>query len=359
MEFNEGKQEAGKYAVGAIERMQPLGITANPNNFTIWYAYLSKRDPSFVRHVDSMLANKEPFDETQCADLYAAVLRTDGAGKEGTREAAIDAMGGELERAIAETTEVLKKAGIETERYGETLEGVDGALQSAGTAEQMQSVVANLVAQTRRMVEQNNNANERLQQSNNEIAELKVRMADIRSEALTDPLTGLANRRAFSERLSDSLAEAAAKETPLCLLMLDIDHFKTFNDTYGHQLGDEVIRLVAGCMSANTKGRDTAARYGGEEFAIVLPATSLSDAEAVADQIRVVVAGQRIVRKASRQTLGSVTLSVGVAQCRPGDTEEDLVGRADAALYTAKRAGRNCVRVESDDEAGAAARNVA
>lgn len=359
MEFSEGKKDAIKYAVGAVERMKPLGITANPNNFTVWYAYLSKRDPSFVRHVDSMLANKEPFDESQCADLYAAVLRTDGAGKEGTREAAIDAMGGELERAIAETTEVLKKAGIETEKYGETLEGVDGALQSAGTAEQMQSVVANLVAQTRRMVEQNSNANERLQQSNNEIAELKVRMADIRSEALTDPLTGLANRRAFSEQLADGLAGAAANDTPLSLLMLDIDHFKTFNDTYGHQLGDEVIRLVAGCMSANTKGRDTAARYGGEEFSIVLPETSLRDAEIVADQIRVVVAGQRIVRKASRKTLGSVTLSIGVAQYRHGEAEDDLVGRADAALYTAKRAGRNCVKVETDDEDGAAARNVA
>jgi diguanylate cyclase len=111
-------------------------------------------------------------------------------------------------------------------------------------------------------------------------------------------------------------------------------------------------------MSANTKGRDTAARYGGEEFAIILPETGLHDAEIVADQIRVVVAGQRIVRKASRRTLGSVTLSIGVSQYRPGETEDDLVGRADAALYTAKRAGRNCVRIETDD-GDSAARDVA
>jgi diguanylate cyclase len=359
VEFSEGKQDAAKFAVGAIGRMKPLGITANPNNFTVWYAYLSKRDTSFVRHVDSMLSNKEPFDDDQCADLYAAVMRMDGAGKEGTREAAIDAVGGELERAIAETTEVLKKAGLETERYGETLQDVGGALQTAGTAEQLQSVVANLVEQTRDMVAQNKTANERLQESNNEIADLKIRMADIRSEALTDPLTGLANRRAFSEQLTDGMAEATEAKKPLCLLMLDIDHFKTFNDTYGHQLGDEVIRLVAGCMSAKTKGDDTAARYGGEEFAIVLPETSLDDAATVADQIRVVVSGQRIVRKASRQTLGSVTLSVGVAQFRPGDSEEDLVGRADAALYAAKRDGRNCTKLETDVEDGAAARSVA
>jgi diguanylate cyclase len=250
VEFSEGKQDAAKFAVGAIERMKPLGITANPNNFTVWYAYLSKRDTSFVRHVDSMLSNKEPFDDDQCADLYAAVMRMDGAGKEGTREAAIDAVGGELERAIAETTEVLKKAGLETERYGETLQDVGGALQTAGTAEQLQSVVANLVEQTRDMVAQNKTANERLQESNNEIADLKIRMADIRSEALTDPLTGLANRRAFSEQLTDGMAEATEAKKPLCLLMLDIDHFKTFNDTYGHQLGDEVIRLVAAARNS-------------------------------------------------------------------------------------------------------------
>lgn len=360
VEYSESKKEAAKYAVAAIERMAELGITANPQNYTIWYVYMSGRDPSFVAHVDSMLSSKEPFDETQCADLYAAVLRLGTAGKEGTREAAIDAVGSELERAIAATTEVLKATGVETQRYGETLEGVDGALQSADTAEQMKTVVANLVEQTRLMADQNRQANESLQQSNNEIAELKIRMADIRSEALTDPLTGLANRRAFSEELTDSITEAKEHKTPLCLLMLDIDHFKSFNDTYGHQLGDEVIRLVAGCMSTSTKEDDTAARYGGEEFAIVLPKINLLEAEEIAEKIRVVVAGQRIVRKASRQTLGSVTLSIGVAQYRHGETEEDIIARSDAALYEAKHAGRNCVQLEaSTDEGDAAARNVA
>lgn len=359
MEYPQGKKEAAEFAVGAVERMASLGISANPQNFTVWYAYQSRQDESFVRHIDSMLAKKESFDETQCADLYAAVLRLSIEDQEGTRAAAIDTVGSDLERAIAETTEILQKAGTETQRYGETLEGVDGALQSAGTAEQMQSVDANLVQQTRRMAEQNRSANESLQQSNNEIADLKIRMADIRNEAMTEPLTGLANRRAFSESLADSMAAATEQKTPLCLLMLDIDHFKSFNDTYGHQLGDEVIRLVAGCMSAKTKENDTAARYGGEEFAVVLPGASLQDAEAVAEQIRLTVAGQKIVRKASRQTLGSVTLSIGVAQYRPEDSDEDLIERADAALYAAKHAGRKCVELESNGTDDAAARNVA
>jgi diguanylate cyclase len=113
-------------------------------------------------------------------------------------------------------------------------------------------------------------------------------------------------------------------------------------------------------MSTNCKEQDTAARYGGEEFAILLPQTGLRDAEAVAEQIRVVVAGQKIVRKASRQTLGSVTLSIGVAQYRPGEAEDDLIARADTALYAAKHAGRNCVEVDDQGvDANTVARNVA
>ena len=107
MEYPQGKKEAAEFAVGAVERMASLGISANPQNFTVWYAYQSRQDKSLVRHIDSMLAKKEPFDETQCADLYAAVLRLSIEDQEGTRAAAIDAVGSDLERAIVETTEIL------------------------------------------------------------------------------------------------------------------------------------------------------------------------------------------------------------------------------------------------------------
>ncbi len=140
----------------------------------------------------------------------------------------------------------------------------------------------------------------------------------------------------------------------MSLLFADIDNFKRFNDTYGHQIGDQVLRLVARTLSQSVKGRDTPARYGGEEFAIILPQTRLGDARIVADQIRLGLMRRRLVGRDKRDDYGSVTLSFGAAQYRPGETTNALVERADAALYVAKRNGRN--RVATEDMVDAVAK---
>jgi diguanylate cyclase len=143
------------------------------------------------------------------------------------------------------------------------------------------------------------------------------------------------------------------------LVMCDIDHFKTFNDTWGHQTGDQVLRLVANCLSENVKGRDTAARYGGEEFAVILPQTSLADAVGLADQIRGKVESKKLVKKSTGDILGMITISMGVAQYNPQESLDEFVARADTCLYAAKHAGRNRVVCEADraviDAAGAQA----
>ncbi|CAO3400004.1 Putative diguanylate cyclase (GGDEF domain) [Azospirillum palustre] len=136
-------------------------------------------------------------------------------------------------------------------------------------------------------------------------------------------------------------------EQPLSLLMVDIDHFKSFNDTHGHLVGDHVLKLVARMLTECIKGRDTATRYGGEEFAIILPRTSLENATRLAEQVRVFVGGRQIVNKARNANYGTVALSVGVAQFRPGEPALTLVRRADQALYAAKRSGRNRVTAEA------------
>ena len=133
---------------------------------------------------------------------------------------------------------------------------------------------------------------------------------------------------------------------PLSVLIADIDHFKHFNDTYGHQLGDQVLKLVARTLTKSVKGRDTPARYGGEEFAIILPQTRLKDASVVADQIRQTITRHKLVGKESGDDYGVITLSFGASQYRPGEPLGNLVRRADAALYHAKRSGRNRVSTE-------------
>ena len=129
----------------------------------------------------------------------------------------------------------------------------------------------------------------------------------------------------------------------MSLILGDIDHFKTFNDTWGHQIGDQVLRLVASVLKDNVKGQDLLARYGGEEFAIVLPNTSLKDATTLADNIRLAVSKRRLLNKFTNTDLGRITMSFGVAPYVPGDSVDHLIRNADAALYKAKETGRNRV----------------
>jgi diguanylate cyclase len=194
----------------------------------------------------------------------------------------------------------------------------------------------------------------RLSASKQEIEQLQQNLETVRTESLTDPLTTLANRKFFDQELARVIAEAKEKNEPLSLLMTDVDHFKSFNDKYGHVTGDQVLRLVAISVKQNVKGQDIAARYGGEEFAVALPNTALQSAITVADHIRAAIMTKELMKRSSGERLGRVTISIGAAVLRPDDTPQALIERADECLYAAKRHGRNRVICESDPEAAAA-----
>jgi diguanylate cyclase len=196
------------------------------------------------------------------------------------------------------------------------------------------------------MAQRNYNLESRLGRVATEVTELRENLQAVQREALTDALTGIPNRKFFDSRLQEAAREALNEGEAVSLVLCDIDHFKHFNDSYGHQIGDQVLRLVARTLSDSVKGRDTPARFGGEEFAIILPRTNLQQAAIVADQIRNGVMRRRFVGKDTRGDYGGVTLSFGVAQYRANEDLADLVGRADAALYHAKREGRNRVSTE-------------
>ena len=168
-------------------------------------------------------------------------------------------------------------------------------------------------------MKQNNQALEqRLNASKEEINQLQENLEVVRTESLTDPLTCLANRKHFDESLAQAIAEATERSEPLSLVMTDIDHFKTFNDTWGHLTGDQVLRLVAMSLKQNVKGQDIAARYGGEEFAVILPNTVLRSALTVADHIRRAVMSKELMKRSTGQNLGRVTISLGVATAAQG-----------------------------------------
>ena len=203
---------------------------------------------------------------------------------------------------------------------------------------------------TREMRETNKALEDRLTLSKSEISNLQQSLEAIRAESLTDPLTGLGNRKYFDRSIDTAVQNALANGEPLSLLMFDIDHFKSFNDSYGHLTGDQVLRLVGMSLKQTIKGQDITARYGGEEFAVVLPNTALRQALTVADHIRRAVMSKELKKKSTGEILGRVTISVGVSMLKPGDDTDSLIERADACLYAAKRNGRNRVICEADPE---------
>jgi len=170
--------------------------------------------------------------------------------------------------------------------------------------------------------------------------ELKAANETIERLAGTDALTGLANRRALAEAFAREMDRAERLRENLCVIVADLDHFKTVNDQYGHSTGDQVLMRAAKVFAQGSRPYDLAARYGGEEFLLLLPGIALKSAMDVAERIRKEMEVLEI-----RECPTQITVSLGVASWIPGETPADLVARADAALYNAKRAGRN--RVEA------------
>jgi diguanylate cyclase len=224
--------------------------------------------------------------------------------------------------------------------------GASQTLSGAQTLDQVRSIVETVAKSTRQMRDTNKVLEERLATSKSEISNLQHSLEAMRAESLTDPLTGLGNRKYFDRMIETAVQTSLANNEPLSLLMFDIDHFKSFNDSYGHLTGDQVLRLVGQSLKELVKGQDITARYGGEEFAVVLPNTALRHALSVADQLRRTVMAKELKKKSTGELLGRVTISVGVSLLRPIDDTDALIERADACLFAAKRSGRNRVICE-------------
>jgi diguanylate cyclase (GGDEF)-like protein len=171
-------------------------------------------------------------------------------------------------------------------------------------------------------------------------------------QSIRDPVTGLFNRRYMEETLERELARAARAKGPVSIIMLDIDHFKHFNDTFGHEAGDLVLREIGACLRAQIRAEDIACRYGGEEFTLIMPAASVDIARQRAEHMREQVKGLTVQHHG--QALGQITASLGVAVYpEDGETGETVLAAADAALYRAKRAGRNRVMVTQSSHSAA------
>ncbi|MEI9993235.1 MAG: diguanylate cyclase [Rhizomicrobium sp.] len=331
----------------ALALMGECNVTPTPENYELFYSYAAGDNPSVGHVIGDMIAARRVFSPAVLKELR------DRSFTRNRTERAVESIGETVGVSLDEAIAKLEAASRHALAYGDTLSAARGELKGEHSPEELRQLVGNLVAATKSMETRTRSLERELQQSSQQVGELRAQLDKVRKESLTDSLTGIANRKAFDSELAAAIADARLSGENLALFLCDIDLFKSFNDTWGHQTGDHVLRLVANCLSENTKGRDTAARYGGEEFAVIVRQAGLAAAVSLAEQIRRTVESKKLVKKSTGDVLGSITISIGVAELNGGEDSAALILRADQCLYQAKHAGRNCVIAETDPRMGA------
>lgn len=324
-----------------LDLMRLHGVPATSANYEVWLSYRLGRNVALREMIDGRIASGEGFTAEFNNETYDRFFTGMGAS------AQIVLAGEKIARDLSQVLDFLKQTEAKSGDYGRTLESAATDLTRALAPEQIRQVVASLAAATLDMANHNQNLTTQLQRSTKEIDTLRTSLESVRVESLTDSLTGLANRRMFDETLRMRLEEARTQRTELCLLLCDIDHFKRFNDTWGHHTGDQILRFLASALQAHARPDFLVARYGGEEFAVVMPRVSPRVAAQTAEALRAAIQAKRLRRRSTNEDLGQVTVSVGIARLQSGDTTQGFVERADACLYASKRNGRNQVTTDA------------
>ena len=328
--------EAYGLARAALDAMEALKVWPTGTNYELFLHYAGDPEGPIGAEITRLIEIGETLTEAMAEDLAAQHLP-----KQRLNEQIRDA-GDQLSRELEAVAAAIQKAQKSNETYGLTLAKANTDLTGADS-DGVQKLILTLASATRKVQKDNGGLERRLADSTAEVNRLKAHLEQVRRDATTDSLTNLANRKAFDDEAAKAVADARASGETLTLAVLDIDHFKTFNDTWGHQTGDQVIRFVASVIGRTAAPPRFAARYGGEEFAMIFPNEASSSVTAVLDEVRVEISSRMLKRRSTNEDLGQITISAGLAELSPGEDLHRLMDRADEALYASKHAGRNRV----------------
>jgi diguanylate cyclase len=325
------------FAHTIIDELGDGGVAPTPPNYEVWSSYRSGAFPDLNREIETRLGAGEALSAALCEEWFERYFTATRSFDQLLQTG--ESIANELNSALAH----LRDASADAGKYAGELETVASVMEETTAPSAVQVLVRRLINETRTVATRNRVLESRIDASSKQMETLQASVRQATLEAVTDGLTGLANRRHFDRVLARQVREAAEAGHSLCLIMCDIDHFKQVNDTWGHGVGDQVIRYVATTLRALAPPTALAARYGGEEYALLLPATNPAAAQAVAQELCERVRTRSLSRKSSGDIIGVVTVSSGVASLERGEAGESLVKRADACLYEAKRTGRNRV----------------
>jgi diguanylate cyclase len=338
MKYNDSIEESAEFLRLALPLMSKQAAGLHPVSYAVWYEYVSGRNAALKAQIDEAVRKGVVFDDGATHELFRKHVA------ELDHELAKRVTDG-IQKVMSDMSHSASQAGDHADEFGCALAQLSEELAAPADDAAFGASVDALRAQTQGMQHAVAALKGRLDENRREIEQLRQEVAKAKEESLADALTGLVNRRGFDQALTELLSDSDSREVGPSLLIVDIDHFKKVNDSFGHLFGDKVIRAVAQIIKDNVKGKDTAARYGGEEFVVLLPETPLEGAHFLAEKIRATVERCRIKRADSKETVANVTVSLGAACYTGGESPSDFVARADSALYESKHGGRNRVTV--------------
>ncbi len=343
------QQRSLEFGETAVKHLKTQVLAATPRNYEVWYAYASGQDERITAALNNTMESDQPITQAVIDKLFDEFIAPH------KRAEKIEGLGGHLSRQVETVASTIDEAAGVACEFSHDLGAVALKLSSAPDVQTMRLVLEQVVMASRSAEMQNHVMKQKLQVSIHELNSIHQRIGEVINEASIDSLTGLFNRKYYNEVVLKEIKKASKLGRPLTLLVIDIDKFKRFNDTYGHLTGDQILRLLGAVLKQNVRMQDIACRLGGEEFVLLLLDTPLHAALVVAENIRRLVMAKELVRKSTNEVIGRVTVSIGVASLGKNDTSSSLFERADQCLYAAKRSGRNKVVAENDPEFRASA----
>lgn len=338
--------QAVRYLKLTLPEMSKREIPTTPENYAVWYEYTVGTNHELKQSIDTLIKDNMRFSEHVNNDLFQKFI---GSGQ----QSAVDEIRESVRQVINDLLSQISVEGDGLGDYAKTLESFSEKIIDTSDSSAVNLLITELLVETKKREDATHNLQSSLDKMAQEMTLLRQEVAKLNDEASTDALTRVSNRRAYDIAIERAVSSSKINSTRLSLLMLDIDHFKGFNDQFGHVVGDKVLRFVASMLQKHVKGNDTVARFGGEEFAVILPETAYNDALKVAENVRKRISAQVLSDSAENIKLGSVNVSIGVALYRYGESPEEFMHRADKYMYQAKKNGRNMVIGEEDCEESA------
>lgn len=324
-----------------LPEMNKRNISTTPENYAIWYEYVSGKNTKLIDAIHLLDKQHASFSDNVLRELYISHIAN-------THQAAVNQLSASVKKIINDFLIKIAAEGEGLSNYANTLSEFSKKVEGVDDINDVKQFISHLLEETRKQETSTHTMQASLETIAIEMKNLREEVAKLNAEATTDSLTKINNRRAFDMAVDHCVNNSKSQEKPLCMLFVDMDHFKIFNTKFGHAIGDKVLRFVATLLKNNIKGSDFVARFSGEQFTILLPETDYSDALIVAENIRDRLSKQTLTDSAEKIELGTITASIGVATYTFEESSEDLIRNADRCMHEAKRAGRNKVVGEKD-----------